>query len=117
MHAPDAPLASVHFASEDALVVGGENNGALAMWSLPPPNDDTTTPTARGAAGDAPGTRSLLDAQALREKIAKLRWLLQCANGEITRLREVEAAAASGFLGMEATPAAGTTGGATARAE
>ena len=41
--APDAPLASVHFASEDALVVGGENNGALAMWSLPPPNDDMTS--------------------------------------------------------------------------
>ena len=41
--APDAPLASVHFASNDALVVGGENNGALAMWSLPLTTGDDMT--------------------------------------------------------------------------
>ena len=41
--APDAPLASVHFASADVLVVGGENNRALAMWSIPnTPGDDMT---------------------------------------------------------------------------
>ena len=32
---PDAPLASVFFAAPDALVIGGEHNNQLSMWSLP----------------------------------------------------------------------------------
>ena len=41
--APDEPLASVFFASDDALVIGGENNKALAMLSLPAAGGDDMT--------------------------------------------------------------------------
>lgn len=45
---------------------------------------------AAGGAGDAAGGADAEQVAALHDRIAKLRWLLQCANGEIKKLREAK---------------------------
>ena len=64
----------------------------------------STQPRPGAGGGGGGGSTEVV---ALREKVAKLRWLLQCANAEITRLRqEAEALEASGFGPINPGPTA-----------
>ena len=105
--------------SSRASDANGRHEYARASARNEPPASARLVTPANGHAGDrgastqpktgagGGGGGGSTEVVALREKVAKLRWLLQCANAEITRLRqEAEALEASGFGPINPGPTA-----------